>query len=182
MRNASTFPPCRQSALASRPAPPWISTIFNRRKISGSSLPPAAGHGLHRTCIPVSSRLALKTKAKGRFAHVLGSPSFLRYRPLAVPKLSSISRPRRTCPTTTGHYFYECLPTTPSAAARDDRSALLLWQRSAVLPPLGLLPLALLQAKSRATTIFVNELDSGLFKRPSNDLQSCATRLARAGF
>jgi hypothetical protein len=39
-----------------------------------------------------------------------------------------------------------------------------------------------LQAKSRATTNYVNELDSGLFKRPSNDLQSCATRLARAGF
>jgi len=35
--------------------------------------------------------------------------------------------------TTTGQYFYKCLPTTPSAAARDDRSASLLWQRSAVL-------------------------------------------------
>jgi retinol dehydrogenase 12 len=35
--------------------------------------------------------------------------------------------------TTTGQYFYECLPTTPSLPARDDRSALLLWQRSAVL-------------------------------------------------
>jgi retinol dehydrogenase 12 len=35
--------------------------------------------------------------------------------------------------TTTGQYFYKCLPTTPSRSARDDRSALLLWQRSAVL-------------------------------------------------
>jgi NAD(P)-dependent dehydrogenase (short-subunit alcohol dehydrogenase family) len=35
--------------------------------------------------------------------------------------------------TTTGQYFYKCLPTTPSAPARDDRSALLLWQRSAAL-------------------------------------------------
>jgi hypothetical protein len=35
--------------------------------------------------------------------------------------------------TTTGQYFYECLPTTPSLPARDDRSALLLRQRSALL-------------------------------------------------
>jgi NAD(P)-dependent dehydrogenase (short-subunit alcohol dehydrogenase family) len=35
--------------------------------------------------------------------------------------------------TTPGQYFYKCLPTTPSSQARDDRSALLLWQRSAVL-------------------------------------------------
>jgi hypothetical protein len=35
--------------------------------------------------------------------------------------------------TTTGQYYYKCLPTTPSPQARDDRSALLLWQRVAVL-------------------------------------------------
>jgi NAD(P)-dependent dehydrogenase (short-subunit alcohol dehydrogenase family) len=35
--------------------------------------------------------------------------------------------------TTTGEYFYKCLPNTPSAAARDGRSALFLWQRSAAL-------------------------------------------------
>src|SRR5262245_4627570 len=35
--------------------------------------------------------------------------------------------------TTTGQYYYKCLPATPSAPARDDRSALLLWQRSAAL-------------------------------------------------
>jgi retinol dehydrogenase-12 len=35
--------------------------------------------------------------------------------------------------TTTGQYFYKCRPTTSSAAARDDRSALLLWPRSTVL-------------------------------------------------
>jgi hypothetical protein len=34
---------------------------------------------------------------------------------------------------TTGQYFYKRLPTTPSSPARDDRSALLLWQRSALL-------------------------------------------------
>ena len=34
---------------------------------------------------------------------------------------------------TTGQYFYKSVPTTPSAAAPDDRSALLLWQRSAAL-------------------------------------------------
>ena len=33
----------------------------------------------------------------------------------------------------TGKYFYKCRPATPSAAARDDRSALLLWQRSAAI-------------------------------------------------
>ena len=35
--------------------------------------------------------------------------------------------------TTTGQYFHKRLPTTPSSTARDDRSALLLWQRSAEL-------------------------------------------------
>jgi NAD(P)-dependent dehydrogenase (short-subunit alcohol dehydrogenase family) len=34
---------------------------------------------------------------------------------------------------TTGQYFYKSAPTTPSSAAQDDRSALLLWQRSAAL-------------------------------------------------
>jgi NAD(P)-dependent dehydrogenase (short-subunit alcohol dehydrogenase family) len=34
---------------------------------------------------------------------------------------------------TTGLYFYESAPVIPSPSARDDRSALLLWQRSAAL-------------------------------------------------
>jgi NAD(P)-dependent dehydrogenase (short-subunit alcohol dehydrogenase family) len=34
---------------------------------------------------------------------------------------------------TTGQYFYESVPVIPSPAAQDDRSALLLWQRSAAL-------------------------------------------------
>jgi NAD(P)-dependent dehydrogenase (short-subunit alcohol dehydrogenase family) len=34
---------------------------------------------------------------------------------------------------TTGQYFYNSVPTIPSPAAQDDRSALLLWQRSAEL-------------------------------------------------
>ncbi len=34
---------------------------------------------------------------------------------------------------TTGQYFYKSVPTTPSSWAQDDRSALLLWQRSAAL-------------------------------------------------
>jgi NAD(P)-dependent dehydrogenase (short-subunit alcohol dehydrogenase family) len=34
---------------------------------------------------------------------------------------------------TTGQYFYKCLPTTPSPSAQDDRSALLLWERSEAL-------------------------------------------------
>ena len=34
---------------------------------------------------------------------------------------------------TTGQYYYKCLPTTPSSWAQDDRSAALLWQRSAAL-------------------------------------------------
>jgi NAD(P)-dependent dehydrogenase (short-subunit alcohol dehydrogenase family) len=34
---------------------------------------------------------------------------------------------------TTGQYFYESAPTIPSSSAQDDRSALLLWQRSAAL-------------------------------------------------
>jgi NAD(P)-dependent dehydrogenase (short-subunit alcohol dehydrogenase family) len=33
----------------------------------------------------------------------------------------------------TGQYFYKSAPTTPSSAAQDDRSALLLWQHSAAL-------------------------------------------------
>jgi len=34
---------------------------------------------------------------------------------------------------TTGQYFYKCRITQPSPAARDDKAALLLWQRSAAL-------------------------------------------------
>jgi NAD(P)-dependent dehydrogenase (short-subunit alcohol dehydrogenase family) len=34
---------------------------------------------------------------------------------------------------TTGQYFYKSVPTTPSSWAQDDRTALLLWQRSAAL-------------------------------------------------
>jgi NAD(P)-dependent dehydrogenase (short-subunit alcohol dehydrogenase family) len=34
---------------------------------------------------------------------------------------------------TTGKYFYESVPAIPSPSAQDDRSALLLWQRSAAL-------------------------------------------------
>jgi NAD(P)-dependent dehydrogenase (short-subunit alcohol dehydrogenase family) len=34
---------------------------------------------------------------------------------------------------TTGQYFYKSMPTTPSSWAQDDRSSLLLWQRSAAL-------------------------------------------------
>jgi len=33
----------------------------------------------------------------------------------------------------TGQYFYRSAPITPSSWARDDRAALLLWQRSAAL-------------------------------------------------
>jgi len=32
-----------------------------------------------------------------------------------------------------GQYFYKSVPTTPSPWAQDDKSALLLWQRSAAL-------------------------------------------------
>src|SRR4029077_13774990 len=34
---------------------------------------------------------------------------------------------------TTGQYFYKCRPAAPSPPAQDDRSALLLWQRSEAL-------------------------------------------------
>jgi hypothetical protein len=61
-----------------------------------------------------------------------GSPSFLRYRLPRVRNQSSISRPRWTWLRPRGN-FYKCLPITPSSQARDDRSALLLWQRTAVL-------------------------------------------------
>jgi NAD(P)-dependent dehydrogenase (short-subunit alcohol dehydrogenase family) len=33
----------------------------------------------------------------------------------------------------TGQYFYKCRATRPSLAARDDKAALLLWERSAAL-------------------------------------------------
>jgi hypothetical protein len=33
----------------------------------------------------------------------------------------------------TGQYFYKCRAIQPSLAARDDRAALLLWERSAAL-------------------------------------------------
>jgi len=37
----------------------------------------------------------------------------------------------------TGQYFYRSEPITPSSRAQDDRSALLLWQRSAALAGLN---------------------------------------------
>jgi NAD(P)-dependent dehydrogenase (short-subunit alcohol dehydrogenase family) len=39
--------------------------------------------------------------------------------------------------TTTGQYYYKWMPTAPSPAARDDQSALLLWQHSAALAGIG---------------------------------------------
>jgi NAD(P)-dependent dehydrogenase (short-subunit alcohol dehydrogenase family) len=41
---------------------------------------------------------------------------------------------------TTGQYFNESVPAIPSSSARDDRSALLLWQRSAALAGIKELP------------------------------------------
>lgn len=38
---------------------------------------------------------------------------------------------------TTGQYFYKCRPIAPSRAAQDDRTALLLWERSAALAGLN---------------------------------------------
>ena len=38
---------------------------------------------------------------------------------------------------TTGRYFYKCQPTTPSAAAQDDRAASELWRRSTALAGLS---------------------------------------------
>ena len=37
----------------------------------------------------------------------------------------------------TGQYFYKCRPIAPSQAARDNRAALLLWERSAALAGLN---------------------------------------------
>jgi hypothetical protein len=37
---------------------------------------------------------------------------------------------------TTGAYFYKCQPIRSSQAGRDDRAALLLWERSAALASL----------------------------------------------
>jgi hypothetical protein len=50
-------------------------------------------------------RFRRETKAEGRSRTCSGSPSFLQYRPLAVPKLSSMSRPRRRCPRPPGITF-----------------------------------------------------------------------------
>jgi hypothetical protein len=66
-------------------------------------------------------------------AHVLWLAKFFAISPARGAETIVYLASSPDVPTTTGHYFYKCLSTTPSAAARDDRSALLQWQRSAVL-------------------------------------------------
>jgi hypothetical protein len=69
----------------------------------------------------------------GPIAHVLWLAKFFAISPARGAETIVYLASSPDVPTTTGHYFYKCLPTTPSAAARAHRSALLLWQRSAVL-------------------------------------------------
>jgi hypothetical protein len=82
-------------------------------------------------CIPVSSLRGFGDQSDGPIAHLLWLAKFFAISPARSAETIVYPAYSPDVRTTTGQYFYK--PTTPSAAARDDRSALLLWQRSAVL-------------------------------------------------
>src|SRR5262245_7136281 len=69
----------------------------------------------------------------GAIAHLIGLAKFFAISPAQGAETIVYLASSPDVAKITGQYFYKCLPTTPSAAARDDRSALLLWQRSAIL-------------------------------------------------
>jgi NAD(P)-dependent dehydrogenase (short-subunit alcohol dehydrogenase family) len=67
----------------------------------------------------------------GPLAHLLWIAKFFAISPAEGAETIVYLASSPDVATTTGQYFYKCRPTAPSAAARDDRSALSLWQRSA---------------------------------------------------
>jgi NAD(P)-dependent dehydrogenase (short-subunit alcohol dehydrogenase family) len=92
------------------------------------------GTGVTANCLhPGFVATRFGDQSRGPIAHGLWLAKFFAISPAQGAETIVYLASSPAVATTTGQYFYKCLPTTPSAPARDDRSALLLWQRSAVL-------------------------------------------------
>jgi NAD(P)-dependent dehydrogenase (short-subunit alcohol dehydrogenase family) len=92
------------------------------------------GTGVTANCLHpgfVASRFG--DQSGGPIAHLIWLAKFFATSPAEGAETIVYLASSPDVATSTGQYYYKCRPTTPSPAARDDRSALLLWQRSAVL-------------------------------------------------
>jgi short-subunit dehydrogenase len=72
-------------------------------------------------------------QSEGPIAHLLWLAKFFAISPAQGAETIVYLASSPDVATSTGQYYFKCRPTAPSAAARDDQSALSLWQRSAVL-------------------------------------------------
>jgi NAD(P)-dependent dehydrogenase (short-subunit alcohol dehydrogenase family) len=92
------------------------------------------GTGVTANCLhPGFVATRFGDQSTGPIAHLLRLAKFFAISPTKGAETIVYLASSPDVATTTGQYFYKCLPATPSAPARDDRSALLLWQRSTVL-------------------------------------------------
>ena len=92
------------------------------------------GAGVTANCLhPGFVATRFGDQSGGPIAHVVWLAKFFAISPAKGAETIVYLASSSDVAATAGQYFYKCLPTTPSAPARDDRSALLLWQRSAAL-------------------------------------------------
>jgi retinol dehydrogenase 12 len=93
------------------------------------------GTGVTANCLhPGFVATRFGDQSGGPIAHVVWLAKFFAISPAKGAETIVYLASSPDVAATTGQYFYKCLPTTPSSQARDDRSALLLWQRSADWP------------------------------------------------
>ena len=92
------------------------------------------GTGVTANCLhPGFVATRFGDRSGGPIAHLLWLAKFFAISPAQGAETIIYLASSPDVATTTGQYFYECLPTMPSLPARDNRSALLLWQHSTVL-------------------------------------------------
>ena len=92
------------------------------------------GTGVTANCLhPGFVATRFGDQSGGPIAHLLWFAKFFAISPAQGAETMVYLASSPDVATITGQYYYKLRPTTPSAAARDDRSASLLWQRSAVL-------------------------------------------------
>src|SRR5260370_12525582 len=92
------------------------------------------GTGVTANCLhPGFVATRFGDQSGGPIAHLLWLAKFFSISPAQGPETIIYFPSSPDVAATTGQYYYKCLPTTPSSWAQDDRSALLLWQRSAAL-------------------------------------------------
>jgi NAD(P)-dependent dehydrogenase (short-subunit alcohol dehydrogenase family) len=92
------------------------------------------GTGVTANCLhPGFVATRFGDQSGGSIAHLLWFAKFFAISPAQGAETMVYLASSPDVATITGQYYYKLRPTTPSAAARNDRSALLLWQRSAEL-------------------------------------------------